>query len=161
MVGKITLQCPIDHRPGKRYPSNSKPLSFFSVFFDIFILSQFSLSLSLSLQLQTQLKKKETNRKAMASCSIASAASTFVPAPNVTSNTNTNYRSSSLLFFPSKNNAINTRLVVRASEEAAPAAAAPAATAPAEGEGEAPAPKAAKPPPIGPKRGTKVTNYNY
>lgn len=87
---------------------------------------------------------------------MASAASTFVPAPNVTSSTSTNHRSSSLLFFPSKNNAINTRLVVRASEEAAPAAAAPAATAPAEGEGEAQAPKAVKPPPIGPKRGAKV-----
>lgn len=57
-----------------------------------------------------------------------------------------------MVFFSSKPN--NSRLVVRASEEAAtppPAAAAATTTAPA--EDAAPKPK---PPPIGPKRGTKV-----
>ena len=85
----------------------------------------------------------------MASSSMASAASGFMVAtPNVTSNS---APKSSMLFFSSKNNSTNIpRLVVRAAEEAAP----PAATATA--EGEAPPAKAAKPPPIGPKRGTKV-----
>ncbi|XP_059297326.1 photosystem I reaction center subunit IV B, chloroplastic [Lycium ferocissimum] len=85
----------------------------------------------------------------MASTSMASAASGFMVAtPNVTSNT---APKSSMLFFSSKNNTTNIpRLVVRAAEEDAP----PAATATA--EGEAPPAKAAKPPPIGPKRGTKV-----
>lgn len=80
---------------------------------------------------------------------MASAASGFMVAtPNVTSNS---APKSSMLFFSSKNNSTNIpRLVVRAAEEAAP----PAATATA--EGEAPPAKAAKPPPIGPKRGTKV-----
>ncbi|MCD9560815.1 hypothetical protein HAX54_019620 [Datura stramonium] len=85
----------------------------------------------------------------MASSSMASAASGFMVAtPNVTSNTAPR---SCMLFFSSKNNTTNIpRLLVRAAEEAAP----PAATATA--EGEAPPAKAAKPPPIGPKRGTKV-----
>ncbi|KAI5680021.1 hypothetical protein M9H77_01248 [Catharanthus roseus] len=87
----------------------------------------------------------------MASCSMASAASTFVPATNITSSSTTNLRSTGLLFFSNKATT-NTRLVVRAAEEAAPAAATTAAPA----EGEAPPAKAAKPPPIGPKRGTKV-----
>ncbi|KAK4731835.1 hypothetical protein AABB24_035830 [Solanum stoloniferum] len=85
----------------------------------------------------------------MASSSMASAASGFMVAtPNVTSNSAPR---SSMLSFSSKNNTTNIpRLVVRAAEEAAP----PAATATA--EGEAPPAKAAKPPPIGPKRGAKV-----
>ncbi|KAJ8558191.1 hypothetical protein K7X08_004957 [Anisodus acutangulus] len=85
----------------------------------------------------------------MASSSMASAASGFMVAtPNVTSNT---APKSSMLFFSPKNNTTNIpRLVVRAAEEAA----SPATTATA--EGEAPPAKAAKPPPIGPKRGTKV-----
>ncbi|MED6142291.1 Photosystem I reaction center subunit IV, chloroplastic, partial [Stylosanthes scabra] len=68
--------------------------------------------------------------------------------------------SSSKVMFPSRynnNGGSFNRLVVRAEDEAAPAAAsaAPATAAPpAEGEA-APAPKP-KPPPIGPKRGTKV-----
>ncbi|TMW92344.1 hypothetical protein EJD97_013180 [Solanum chilense] len=85
----------------------------------------------------------------MASSSMASAASGFMVAtPNVTSNS---APKSSMLSFSSKNTTTNIpRLVVRAAEEAAPPA--PTATA----EGEAPPAKAAKPPPIGPKRGTKV-----
>ncbi|CAN4091613.1 unnamed protein product [Withania somnifera] len=80
---------------------------------------------------------------------MASAASGFMVAtPSVASNTAPR---SSMLFFSSKNNTTNIpRLVVRAADEVAP----PAATATT--EGEAPAAKAAKPPPIGPKRGTKV-----
>ncbi|CDP03826.1 unnamed protein product [Coffea canephora] len=89
----------------------------------------------------------------MASCSMASAASAFGLTPNaVSSNTSTAHKSTFLFLLPSKNNATScTRLVVRASEETAPAA---AATAPA--EPAAPPPQAPKPPPIGPKRGTKV-----
>ncbi|CAA2984166.1 photosystem I reaction center subunit IV A, chloroplastic [Olea europaea subsp. europaea] len=74
----------------------------------------------------------------MASCSMTSAALGFLGAPNVISSTSTNR--SSMLMLTSKKNS-NSRLVVRAEEVAAPAA----ATAPV-----------AKPPPIGPKRGTKV-----
>lgn len=81
----------------------------------------------------------------MAGCSMASAASGFViKVSQLNSNTNTPSKSIVLPLTSSKNN----RLVVRAAEEAA----APATTAPAKTE----APKAAKPPPIGPKRGTKV-----
>nr|XP_023885643.1 photosystem I reaction center subunit IV A, chloroplastic-like [Quercus suber]POE69343.1 photosystem i reaction center subunit iv a, chloroplastic [Quercus suber] len=82
----------------------------------------------------------------MASCNMASAASGFGLTPNVTSNT-TSGSKSYMLSFPFKNNN-SSRLVVRAAEEGAPPA---TATAPV--EGEAPKPK---PPPIGPKRGTKV-----
>ncbi|NP_001289527.1 photosystem I reaction center subunit IV B, chloroplastic [Nicotiana tabacum] len=88
----------------------------------------------------------------MASSSMASAASGFMVAtPNIATS-NTAPRTSMLFFSSSKNNTTTNfpRLVVRAAEEAAP----PAATATA--EGEAPPAKAAKPPPIGPKRGTKV-----
>ncbi|WP_205001900.1 photosystem I reaction center subunit IV, partial [Escherichia coli] len=57
-----------------------------------------------------------------------------------------------MVMFPIKNNG-SSRLIVRAADEAAAAAAAPStATPPAEG---AATPKP-KPPPIGPKRGTKV-----
>ncbi|TXG63933.1 hypothetical protein EZV62_010927 [Acer yangbiense] len=87
----------------------------------------------------------------MASCSMASAASGFLLTPNVATNGNTASRTN-LVSFPLKNNNKNTsRLVVRASDEAA---AAPAAAATA--EGEAPKPTKPKPAPIGPKRGTKV-----
>ncbi|KAK9993254.1 hypothetical protein SO802_022957 [Lithocarpus litseifolius] len=82
----------------------------------------------------------------MASCNMASAASGFGLTPNVTSNT-TSGAKSYMLSFPFKNNN-SSRLVVRAAEEFAPPA---TTTAPV--EGEAPKPK---PPPIGPKRGTKV-----
>ncbi|PON37153.1 Photosystem I PsaE, reaction centre subunit IV [Parasponia andersonii] len=91
--------------------------------------------------------------------SMASAASGFVlTTPNVATATSTGAVSarSTVSFFHLKNNnnnnRTNTRLVVRAAEEGA---APPAATKPApEGDGgEAPKPK---PPPIGPKRGTKV-----
>ncbi|XP_030936808.1 photosystem I reaction center subunit IV A, chloroplastic [Quercus lobata] len=82
----------------------------------------------------------------MASCNMASAASGFGLTPNVTSNT-TSGAKSYMLSFPFKNNN-SSRLVVRAAEEGAPPA---TTTAPV--EGEAPKPK---PPPIGPKRGTKV-----
>ncbi|KAL8092919.1 photosystem I reaction center subunit IV, chloroplastic-like [Apium graveolens] len=83
----------------------------------------------------------------MASCSMASAACGFLVTPSVT-NPNT---STKMMFnlpctsrkFPSG------RLVVRASEEAAPAA------PPADTMEEAPTP-VAKPPPIGPKRGSTV-----
>ncbi|KAM7269952.1 hypothetical protein ACFE04_029166 [Oxalis oulophora] len=68
------------------------------------------------------------------SCSIASGF--LLTTPSVA---NSGSKSSNLVSFPSK----SSRLVVRAAEEAAPAA----TTA---------APAAVKPPPIGPKRGTKV-----
>ncbi|XVF81106.1 hypothetical protein PTKIN_Ptkin15bG0129900 [Pterospermum kingtungense] len=88
----------------------------------------------------------------MASCSMASAASGFLLTPNVTGNTSSASKPN-MVVFPSKNNNNNcSRLVVRASEEAAAPAPAAATTAAPEG-GEAPKPK---PPPIGPKRGTKV-----
>ncbi|XP_065873813.1 photosystem I reaction center subunit IV A, chloroplastic-like [Euphorbia lathyris] len=85
----------------------------------------------------------------MASCSMASAASGFLLTPNVApNNTNNSGSKTTMVFFPSKTN--NSRLVVRAAEESA--APAPATTA-APAATEAPKPK---PPPIGPKRGTKV-----
>ncbi|KAL7126761.1 hypothetical protein ABFS83_14G208700 [Erythranthe nasuta] len=80
----------------------------------------------------------------MASCSMASAACGFVVAPNVASNA-TNTKSAAMVFFPNKTTR-NSRLVVRAAEEAAPAADSPAAAAP----------KAPKPPAVGPPRGSKV-----
>lgn len=84
----------------------------------------------------------------MASSSMASAASGFVLSLNVGGATTNTSLSSRVVMFPTKNN--GSRLVVRASDEAA----APATvTPPAEGEA-APKPK---PPPIGPKRGTKVS----
>ncbi|KAA8543441.1 hypothetical protein F0562_021064 [Nyssa sinensis] len=79
----------------------------------------------------------------MASCGMASAASRFVLTPNLTSNASSP-RTNTLLF-SSKNNS-TSRLVVRAAEEGAPPPPPPA---------PAPTP-VAKPPPIGPKRGTKV-----
>ncbi|XP_057798206.1 photosystem I reaction center subunit IV A, chloroplastic isoform X2 [Salvia miltiorrhiza] len=83
----------------------------------------------------------------MATSSIASAACGFVLAQNVTSNSNT--LKTNMVCFSTKNNR-SSRLVVRAAEEAEKPAAAATADAPAE------APKAAKPPPIGPPRGSKV-----
>ncbi|KAK4441544.1 Photosystem I reaction center subunit IV A, chloroplastic [Sesamum alatum] len=83
----------------------------------------------------------------MASCSMASAACGFMVAPNAASTPTT--AKATMVFFPTKNTKNNrsSRLVVRA-EEAAPAAATD--SPPAE------APKAPKPPPIGPPRGSKV-----
>uniref|UniRef100_A0A6M2EEN3 Uncharacterized protein n=1 Tax=Populus davidiana TaxID=266767 RepID=A0A6M2EEN3_9ROSI len=85
----------------------------------------------------------------MASCNMASAASGFALTPAVAANTNSTSKPT-MLFFSSKNNNKNySRLVVRSAEEGAspPAATTEPAVA------EAPKPK---PPPIGPKRGTKV-----
>ncbi|XP_059432824.1 photosystem I reaction center subunit IV A, chloroplastic-like [Corylus avellana] len=88
----------------------------------------------------------------MATCNMASAASGFVLTPNVSSSTSSSARSN-MVCFPVKNNNSsynNSRLVVvRAAEEGA----APPAPTAAPAAGEAPKPK---PPPIGPKRGTKV-----
>ncbi|KAK7393333.1 hypothetical protein VNO78_21886 [Psophocarpus tetragonolobus] len=75
---------------------------------------------------------------------MASAASGFVLGLNVVAAT-TNSSSTSRVLFPSRNS--SSRFVVRASDEAAPATATP----PAEAAEAKP-----KPPPIGPKRGTKV-----
>ncbi|KAB5569825.1 hypothetical protein DKX38_003618 [Salix brachista] len=85
----------------------------------------------------------------MASCNMASAASGFALTPNVATNTNSTSKPA-VLFFSSKNNKNYSRLVVRSAEEGAspPAATTEPAVA------EAPKPK---PPPIGPKRGTKVS----
>ncbi|RDX86214.1 Photosystem I reaction center subunit IV A, chloroplastic [Mucuna pruriens] len=81
----------------------------------------------------------------MASSNMASAASGFVLSLNVAAAT-TNSSSPSRVMFPTKNNSSTPRFVVRASDEAA----APAtATPPVEGEAKP------KPPPIGPKRGSK------
>ncbi|KAJ8749145.1 hypothetical protein K2173_013752 [Erythroxylum novogranatense] len=84
----------------------------------------------------------------MASCSMALAASGFVLTPNVATNTNSGSKTNMVLF-SSKFDPRTSRLVVKASDEgpAPPTTAAPTA------EPEAPKPK---PPPIGPKRGTKV-----
>ncbi|XP_059300812.1 photosystem I reaction center subunit IV A, chloroplastic [Lycium ferocissimum] len=89
----------------------------------------------------------------MASCNMACAASSFLVAtPNVASNnTNTTSRTTMLFFSSSGKTTTTPRLVVRAAEEAAP----PAAAATAEPAAETKAAKP-KPPPIGPKRGTKV-----
>ncbi|KAI3678752.1 hypothetical protein L6452_38055 [Arctium lappa] len=77
----------------------------------------------------------------MASCSMASAATGFmVTPPNLTSNTTT--VKCTMVMFSSKNTT-SSRLVVKATDEAAPPAAPTMEAAP-------------KPPPIGPKRGTKV-----
>lgn len=91
----------------------------------------------------------------MASCNMASAASGFVLSPpNVSAgSTNSVSRITMVNMYPTKNNN-NSRLVVRAAEEAAAAPTETATvTSPAEGEA-APKPK---PPPIGPKRGAKVS----
>ncbi|KAH8517562.1 hypothetical protein H0E87_005475 [Populus deltoides] len=90
----------------------------------------------------------------MASCNMASAASGFALAPTVATNTNSTSKPT-MLFFSSKNNNKNySRLVVRSAEEGAspPAATTEPAVA------EAPKPK---PPPIGPKRGTKMLNGGF
>eukprot|EP00091_Calanus_sinicus_P009143 TRINITY_DN21556_c0_g1_i1.p1 TRINITY_DN21556_c0_g1~~TRINITY_DN21556_c0_g1_i1.p1 ORF type:complete len:151 (-),score=36.71 TRINITY_DN21556_c0_g1_i1:44-442(-) len=78
---------------------------------------------------------------------MASAACGFVVTPNVVTPNNTARMVTMVSFPPSRNN--GSRLVVRAAEDAAP----PAATTVTE---EAKAAPVAKPPPIGPKRGTKV-----
>ncbi|XP_071721570.1 photosystem I reaction center subunit IV A, chloroplastic-like [Rutidosis leptorrhynchoides] len=80
----------------------------------------------------------------MASCSMASAASSFVVTPNVTSNTTT-VKTNMICMLPYQNNR-GSSLVVRAAEAADP----PAATQ------EPVKDEKPKPPPIGPKRGTKV-----
>lgn len=85
----------------------------------------------------------------MASCSMASAATGFV-LTTPSSSTSSSSKSSMLVFTSRKNN--YSRLVVRAAEEGAPPA---ATTAPPEVEVK----KAVKPPPIGPKRGTKASNF--
>ena len=86
----------------------------------------------------------------MATSSMASAASGFLLTPNVAANSSSTSKTTTV-FSPSKNNN-NSRLVVtRAADEAA--APAPATTTAASEGGEAPKPK---PPPIGPKRGTRV-----
>ncbi|KAK3415280.1 hypothetical protein EUGRSUZ_H00828 [Eucalyptus grandis] len=82
----------------------------------------------------------------MASWSMASAASGLVFTPNAPTNGNSSAKNN-MVFFAKNNNP--SRLVVRAAEEGA----APAATTAAPAAAEA---SKAKPPPIGPKRGTKV-----
>ncbi|CAH9132882.1 unnamed protein product [Cuscuta epithymum] len=86
----------------------------------------------------------------MASCSMALAASGGLVTPNA--GTSAAAQKTCMLTFASRNAAatLHRRLVVRASEEAAPSAAATVTAA------EAPAAKPAKKPPIGPKRGAKV-----
>ncbi|KAF1878529.1 hypothetical protein Lal_00047198 [Lupinus albus] len=101
----------------------------------------------------------------MASCNIASFASGFLLSPNVASNSPSS-RNTTMVMFPTKNNlsssssssSSSSRLVVRAEDDAASASASASASAPAtvttpvEGE----VAKKPKPPPIGPKRGSKV-----
>ncbi|XP_062188567.1 photosystem I reaction center subunit IV, chloroplastic-like [Phragmites australis] len=90
----------------------------------------------------------------MASTNMASATSRFMLAAGVPTTGNGSGGVSGRVSFVSASNRLGRRLVVRAEEEAA-AAAEP--TPAAEGEGAvATKPKAEKPPPIGPKRGTKV-----
>ncbi|KVI12319.1 photosystem I reaction center subunit IV, chloroplastic-like [Cynara cardunculus var. scolymus] len=84
----------------------------------------------------------------MASCSMASAASRFMVTPNVTTSNTTTIKPNMVVLLPSQNTRAS-RLVVRAAEDAAPP---PAAGEPTTSTiAEKP-----KPPPIGPKRGTKV-----
>ncbi|KAL6871453.1 hypothetical protein ACP4OV_014282 [Aristida adscensionis] len=86
----------------------------------------------------------------MASTNMASATSRFMLAAGVNGGA-----ASGRVSVASPSGRFGRRLVVRAEEEAAPAA--PAAAEKAEGEGGvATKAKAEKPPPIGPKRGTKV-----
>ncbi|KAE9585512.1 hypothetical protein Lal_00017914 [Lupinus albus] len=86
----------------------------------------------------------------MASLNIASTASCFMLSPNVTNNNSAS--SITMLMFPTKIINKSSKLVVRAAEEAAGVVTPATATPPAEDEA-APKPK---PPPIGPKRGSKV-----
>ncbi|XVE90052.1 hypothetical protein DITRI_Ditri20bG0045700 [Diplodiscus trichospermus] len=97
------------------------------------------------------------------SSNIASAASGFVPKINLALETSSTRRNS-ISFSSKRGSYISRRLVVRAAEEGStappppppqPEASTATVTAPEEGEAK-PAPKAAKPPPIGPKRGAKV-----
>ncbi|XWS57785.1 hypothetical protein CRYUN_Cryun09bG0203000 [Craigia yunnanensis] len=96
----------------------------------------------------------------MATCNMASAASGFVLKFILALKTSSTPRNNISFSFKHGNN-ISRRLVVRAAEEEPPPPPPPpeasttTPTAPAEGEAK-PAPKAAKPPPIGPKRGSKV-----
>ncbi|GAB2277227.1 hypothetical protein Dimus_011934 [Dionaea muscipula] len=97
----------------------------------------------------------------MATCNMASVASGFVAKASVAPNTScsSTCRSFGFSFAPrTTTTSIGgaRRLIVRAAEEA-PAAASTASPAAA----AAPAPATAKPPPIGPKRGTKVTIHIY
>ena len=101
----------------------------------------------------------------LATFNMASAASGFVLKFSLILKTSSTPRNS--VSFSSKHgNNISRRLVVRAAEEEPPLPPPPpeasttTSTAPAEGEAK-PAPKAPKPPPIGPKRGAKVLFYNY
>ncbi|XVF06478.1 hypothetical protein REPUB_Repub06bG0051700 [Reevesia pubescens] len=90
----------------------------------------------------------------MATCNMASAASGFVVKSSLAPKTSSTPRNS-ISFSSNHGNNISRKLVVRATEEGTtpppPEASTTTTTAPVE-----PAPKAAKPPPIGPKRGAKV-----
>ncbi|XAR59307.1 hypothetical protein NMG60_11015090 [Bertholletia excelsa] len=88
----------------------------------------------------------------MAACNMASAAAGLVPSSGSTLTSNTSSSRNSVFFGLKDTSGLrNKRLTVRASEEGAAPPAATTTAAPAEGDA-----KAAKPPPIGPKRGTKV-----
>jgi len=92
----------------------------------------------------------------MASTNMASATSRFMLAAGIPSGTNGGV-SSRVSFVPS--NRLGWKLVARAEEEptaAAPAEPAPAAEEKPEGAVATKEPAKAKPPPRGPKRGTKV-----
>ncbi|KAK7267497.1 hypothetical protein RIF29_20171 [Crotalaria pallida] len=101
-------------------------------------------------QTHTQTLREKKKSPFMASCNMASAASGFLLSPNVA--TNTSSSKSTMVMFSTRNNGSSSRLVVRAADEAAASAAPATVTPPAEGEAAA----KPKPPPIGPKRGTKV-----
>ncbi|KAL6611199.1 hypothetical protein ACP70R_039127 [Stipagrostis hirtigluma subsp. patula] len=96
----------------------------------------------------------------MASTNMASATSRFMLAAGVNANgSGSGAVSGRVSFAPAAPSRLGRRLVVRAEEEAAAAAEPAPAEAKAEGEGAVATkakPKAEKPPPIGPKRGTKV-----
>ncbi|XP_019429588.1 PREDICTED: photosystem I reaction center subunit IV A, chloroplastic-like [Lupinus angustifolius] len=91
----------------------------------------------------------------MASCNIASVASGFLLSPTVAPNSSSS-RNNTMVMFQTKNNVSSSfsRLVVRAEDEAASASASAPATVTTPVEGEVA--KKPKPPPIGPKRGSKV-----
>ncbi|OIW18271.1 hypothetical protein TanjilG_10269 [Lupinus angustifolius] len=95
----------------------------------------------------------------MASCNIASVASGFLLSPTVAPNSSSS-RNNTMVMFQTKNNVSSSfsRLVVRAEDEAASASASAPATVTTPVEGEVA--KKPKPPPIGPKRGSKSMYRN-
>lgn len=100
---------------------------------------------------QSEKRKKEKKERKMATSNMACAASGILLPTSLASNT-TSSRSKNVAFPLKHGNGRLRRLVTCAAEEADPShPTATTTTVPSEAEA-----RAAKPPPIGPKRGTKV-----